>query len=107
MRLKLSFSLLLTAVVALSSLQSFAAAGAVYTLNNSSSGNAVLVFSRAAEGHILPTGTVATGGIGTDKGLGNQGALVMDAANHFLFAVNAGGDNVSVFNIGENGLRLV
>ncbi len=107
MKLKLSFALLLTAVVALSSLPSFAAAGAVYTLNNSSSGNAVLVFSRSADGHILPTGMIATGGTGTGKGLGNQGALAIDAANGFLFAVNAGSDNISVFRIGEKGLRLV
>jgi len=107
MKVKLSFALLLTVVVALSTLPSFAAAGAVYTLNNSSSGNAVLVFSRAADGHIVPAGMAATGGAGTGKGLGNQGALAIDAANRFLFAVNAGSDNISVFRIGENGLRLV
>src|SRR6266536_6559320 len=107
MKLKLSFALLLTALAVLSSLPSFAAAGAVYTLNNSSSGNAVMVFSRAADGHILPAGMVATGGTGTGKGLGNQGALAIDAANRFLFAVNAGSDSISVFKIAENGLRLV
>jgi 6-phosphogluconolactonase len=107
MKLKLSLAFLLTALAVLTSLPSFAAAGAVYTLNNSSSGNAVLVFSRAADGHIVPAGTVATGGTGTGKGLGNQGALAIDAANRFLFAVNAGSDNISVFKIAENGLRLV
>jgi len=107
MNLKLRFALLLTTVVALSSLSAFAAAGAVYTLNNSSSGNAVLVFSRSSDGHILTAGTFATGGTGTGKGLGNQGALAIDPANRFLFAVNAGSDNISVFKIGENGLRLV
>jgi len=107
MKSKLSFALLLTAVVALSSLPSFAAAGAVYTLNNSSSGNAVLVFSRSADGHIISAGMFATHGTGTGKGLGNQGALAIDAANGFLFAVNAGTDNISVFRIGKNGLGLV
>ncbi len=107
MKSKLSFALLLTVVVALSSLPSLAAAGAVYTLNNSSSGNAVLVFGRAADGQILPAGMVATGGTGAGKGLGNQGALAIDAANGFLFAVNAGSDNISVFSIAANGLRLV
>ncbi len=107
MKLKLGFALLLAAVVALSSLPSFAAAGAVYTLNNSSSGNAVLVLSRSAEGQISLTGMFSTGGTGTGKGLGNQGALAMDVANRFLFAVNAGSDNISVFRIGENNLHLV
>ena len=107
MKSKLSFALLLTAVVALSSLPSLAAAGAVYTLNNSSSGNAVLVYSRSADGQISLAGTFATGGTGTDKGLGNQGALAIEATNQFLFAVNAGSNNISVFRIGGNGLHLV
>src|SRR6266446_3054345 len=107
MKSKLSFALLLTAVVALSSLPSLAAAGAVYTLNNSSSGNAVLAFNRSADGQIVFAGMAATGGTGTGKGLGNQGALAIDAANQFLFAVNAGSNDISVFRIRESGLRLV
>src|SRR5437016_784597 len=107
MKSKLSFALLLTAIVALSSLPSFAAAGAVYTLNNSNSGNAVLAFNRSADGQIVFAGMAATGGTGTGKGLGNQGALAIDAANQFLFAVNAGSNDISVFRIRENGLRLV
>jgi hypothetical protein len=89
------------------SVSAFAAAGAVYTLTKSSSANAVLVFSRSADGHISPTGTFATGGTGTGKGLGNQRALAIDAANRFLFAVNAGSDTISAFRIQENGLVLV
>ena len=38
--------------------------------------------------------------------MGNQGALAIDAANRFLFAVNAGSNN-SVFRIADNGLVLV
>jgi 6-phosphogluconolactonase (cycloisomerase 2 family) len=106
MKLKLGFAMLF-AILLLGSLPLFAAAGAVYTLTNSTSGNAVLAFSRSANGQLLPAGTFATGGTGTGAGLGNQGALAMDASNSFLFAVNAGSDNISVFKIGENGLRLV
>jgi 6-phosphogluconolactonase len=104
---KLSLALLLAVVLILSSLPAVAAAGAVYTLNNSSTGNAVMVFSRSADGHISPAGMFATGGKGTGKGLGNQGALAIDAANRLLFAVNAGSDSISVFRIMDNGLRLV
>src|SRR5258708_24913116 len=107
MKSKLSFALLLTAIVALSSLPSFAAAGAVYTLNNSNSGNAVLAFNRSADGQIVFAGMAATGGTGTGTGLGNQGALAIDAANQFLFAVNAGSNDISIFRIRANGLRLV
>jgi 6-phosphogluconolactonase len=106
MKGKLSLALLLAVVLAFSSL-AFAAAGAVYTLNNSSTGNAVLVFTRSADGHISPTGMFPTGGNGTGKGLGNQGALAIDAGNRLLFAVNAGSDSISVFRIMKNSLRLV
>jgi 6-phosphogluconolactonase (cycloisomerase 2 family) len=107
MKLKLIFTSALTAVIVLSSASAFAAAGAVYTITNSSSGNEVMVFNRAADGQISPSGVFATGGTGTGKGLGNQGALAVDAANRFLFAVNAGSDSISVFRIRENGVRLV
>jgi 6-phosphogluconolactonase (cycloisomerase 2 family) len=107
MKGKLKLVLLLAVVLELSSLIAFAAAGAVYTLNNSSTGNAVLVFSRTADGHLSPIGIFPTGGKGTGKGLGNQGALAIDVANRLLFAINAGSDNVSAFRITDNGLRLV
>jgi 6-phosphogluconolactonase len=108
MKLKLSFALLVGSMLSLCTLTALAAtAGAVYTLNNSSSGNAVLAFSRTADGHISFAGTFATGGTGTGVSLGNQGALAIDAANRFLFAVNTGSDNISVFRIGPNGLHLV
>ena len=107
MKLKLILALVLTAAIAFSSCAAFAAAGAVYTLTNSSSENAVLVFSRSADGHISSGRMFATGGIGTGKGLGNQGALAIDAGNRFLFAVNAGSDNISVFVIREKGLQLL
>ena len=61
MKRKLSLALLLAVVLAFGSL-AFAAAGAVYTLNNSTTGNAVLVFTRTADGHISPTGVFPTGG---------------------------------------------
>src|SRR5713226_3532664 len=107
MKSKLICALLFAIAVSLNTLSAYAAAGAVYTLNNSSSGNAVLVFSRSADGEISSVGTFSTGGTGTGKGLGNQGALAIDATNRFLFAVNAGSDSVSVFRIGANDLRLV
>ena len=107
MKLKLSIALLSLAAIAFSSVSSFAATGAVYTLNNSSSGNAVLIFSRSADGKLSATGMASTSGLGSGAGLGNQGALAIDANNSFLFAVNAGSDNVSVFRIQDSGLRLV
>jgi 6-phosphogluconolactonase (cycloisomerase 2 family) len=40
-------------------------------------------------------------------GLGSQGALAIDDANRFLFAVNAGSNNISTFRITQQGLSLI
>jgi 6-phosphogluconolactonase len=106
MRLRLSIALLSLIIFALSG-AALAQAGAVYTLTNSSSGNAVLIFNRAANGQMSAGTMVSTGGMGSGGGLGNQGALAIDADNNFLFAVNAGSDNISVFKIRQNNLHLV
>ena len=52
-------------------------------------------------------GSYATGGTGTGQGLGSQGAIAIDAANRFLFVVNAGSDNLSVFNIEKSTPQMV
>jgi 6-phosphogluconolactonase len=80
-------------------------AGAVYTLSNAAGGNAVLVFSRAHDGTLAPAGSYPTGGLGTGAGLGSQGALVRH--HKWLFAVDAGSNQISAFEIQHDGLRLV
>ncbi|MFZ3343247.1 MAG: beta-propeller fold lactonase family protein [Terriglobales bacterium] len=109
MKWKLSFAVVVIFVFGFTSLPVFAASatGAVYTLTNASSGNAVMVFARASDGHLSSAGMFPTGGNGSGAGLASQGALAMDAENNFLFAVNAGSNSVSVFKITANGLRLV
>jgi 6-phosphogluconolactonase (cycloisomerase 2 family) len=82
--------------------------GAVYTMTNAADGNTIAIFTRAADGTLMPAGTVPTGGLGTGGGLGNQGALVLGEGNRFLFAANAGSDQISVFRVlGPQDLRLV
>src|SRR5881409_500018 len=70
------------------------APGAVYTLMNLTSGNAVAVFARAADGTLSAAGTVATGGTGTGSGLGSQGALALS-------------DDISVLRVSPTGLSLI
>ncbi len=82
------------------------APGAVYTLMNLTSGNAVAVFARAADGTLSAAGTVATGGTGTGSGLGSQGALALSDDGRWLFAVNAGSNDVSIFRVRPTGLTL-
>jgi len=97
----------------------FRPAGAVYALTNVAAGNAVAVFNRAANGTLTPAGLVPTGGLGIGdqadaEGLGSQGALALSSAGHslfrgtrWLFAVNGGSRDISVFAVTDSGLTLV
>lgn len=81
--------------------------GAVYTMTNAFEGNAVLVFDRSKKGELSPAGEYATEGLGTGSGLGNQGAVILDPANRWLFVVNPGSNDISVFAVEDDGLSLV
>lgn len=80
---------------------------AVYTLNNAAAGNAVVIYNRANDGTLTLDSTVSTGGTGTGSGLGSQGALAFSDNGNWLFAVNAGSNDISVFNSSGNHLALV
>jgi 6-phosphogluconolactonase len=80
--------------------------GAVYVLTNQTGGNAVAVFNRSADGTLSAAGTVATGGLGTGAGLGSQGAIILSDNGQWLFAVNAGSNEISVFAVQPSGLNL-
>src|SRR5215471_11510338 len=79
-------------------------AGAVYTMTNAASGNAVVAYERSADGTISRPQTFPTGGAGLGAGLGSQGALALSEDGHWLLAVNAGSNDVTVFSAGEDGL---
>jgi 6-phosphogluconolactonase (cycloisomerase 2 family) len=78
--------------------------GAVFTIDNGADANHVLAFLRNADGSLVPAGQVATGGRGTGKGLGTQGAVTLSGDHRFLLVVNAGSNEVSSFAV--NGARL-
>ncbi|MCU1501934.1 MAG: hypothetical protein JWM12_1288 [Ilumatobacteraceae bacterium] len=78
--------------------------GSIYTLTNSTAGNAVVAFDRAADGTLTERGTYPTGGTGTGAGLGSQGALAIDGDH--LFAVNAASDSISELRVRPDGLVL-
>ena len=90
-------------------------AGAVYVLTNQVE-NAVAVFRRDAKGMLTSAGEFLTGGAGdpipqgtdpeTDP-LASQGALIIGSGNRFLFAVNAGSNQISVIKIKKNELTMV
>lgn len=83
------------------------ASGIVYTENNSPAGNSVMVYSRAADGSLSYTGQYPTGGTGTGAGLGSQGAVTLTKDGHWLFAVSAGSNQLSLFQVLNTQLKLV
>src|SRR5436190_4322149 len=89
-------------------------AGAVYVMTNQVE-NAVAVFRRSPTGMLTSAGEFPTGGAGdpvpqgTDPAtdpLASQGALIL-GNNQFLFAVNAGSNQISVLSVGRNDLTMV
>ena len=85
-----------------------ATVGAVYVMSNQDTGNSVTVFNRAADGRLTRVGTFPTGGLGAgnsivpnlaDDPLNSQGSLARSADGRFLFAVDAGSNEVSVLAI--------
>src|SRR5918996_53580 len=90
-------------------------AGGVYVLTNQVV-NEVAAFRRTAKGMLTLAGMFPTGGAGdpvpqgTDPAtdpLASQGALIKSNGNRFLFAVNAGSNQISVLKIKKNELAMV
>ena len=83
------------------------ATGALYTMTNATSGNEVLAYTRATDGSLTFQGAYATGGLGSGASLGSQSAVVLTKNNQWLFAVNAGSNQISVFAVHTDGLELM
>ncbi len=87
-------------------------AGAVYAMTNANGGNSIVAYHRAADGTLTLAGTFATGGSGetTEPGdaLGASNPLILSPGNRWLFAVNAGSNSISVFQVNaDDSLTLV
>jgi 6-phosphogluconolactonase len=80
-----------------------APAGFVYTETNAPGGNAVIAFARWGDGSLTADGTFPTGGLGSTSGLGSQGAVILAGDGQWLFAVNAGSNDISTFRVRSDG----
>ncbi len=79
--------------------------GGVYTMTNATSGNAIVAFARSADSTLTPLGTFPTGGTGTGGAidpLQSQNSLLLDPSHRFLFAVDAGSDEVTSFRVNSD-----
>lgn len=78
--------------------------GAGFAMTNRSTGNEIVTYRRAADGKLTRVGRVSTHGRGIGTDLDTQGGLRLSSDHRFLYAVNAGSDNVTVFTV--NGTHL-
>jgi len=81
------------------------ASGSVYVQTNAASGNWVQIFHAGADGRLAPVRQVYTGGHGLGAGLGSEGSVTLSQDGHWLFAVNAGSNTVTLFQVTADGLR--
>src|SRR5437764_5602297 len=80
---------------------------AVYVQTNDATGNEVIVFSRAGDGALAPAGRYSAGGRGTGSPhLASAGSVVLSDDGRWLLVVNAGSDELSLFAVQPDGLRL-
>ncbi|TFB01875.1 hypothetical protein CCMA1212_006481 [Trichoderma ghanense] len=80
--------------------------GAVFALTNAVD-NAVIAFSRNADGSLVKTGTFSTGGHGQGVDFDTQGGLQLSADHRFLYAVNPADDRVTVFEVSGSSLKKI
>jgi 6-phosphogluconolactonase len=85
----------------------------LYAQTNSPEENEVVVFRGQPGGPLLPAGRFRTDGFGTGVDIGaegavdSQGSVALSDDGRFLFAVNAGSNDISSFAVANGGLRLV
>jgi 6-phosphogluconolactonase len=80
---------------------------AVYVQTNDAAGNEVIAFSRTGTGALVPLGRYSTGGRGTGSPhLASAGSVVLSDDGRWLLVVNPGSDELSVFAVQPDGLRL-
>lgn len=70
-------------------------AGGVYVMDNDPAGNHLLAYARQADGSLDGPVSYETGGNGTGGGLGSQGSIITQGP--YVFVVNAGSNEISVF----------
>lgn len=98
-----TFGYLVGTLAILAPLATAQSAGSVYAQTNAPSGNSIVVLARAADGTLSAPTFFPTGGIGTGTGLGSQGSVAITNDGHWLLAVNAGSDDISIFSVRSNG----
>lgn len=82
-------------------------AGAVFAMTNETAGNRIIVYRRNHDGFLERVGNVRTQGLGIGVDTDTQGPLRLSQDNRFLYAVNPGSDDITVFAVDGSRLRFV
>lgn len=88
--------------------------GAVFVMSNDADGNAIIMYNRKANGKLKKMDTFPTGGLGSGVGLtvpidplGSQNSLVLTPDGKHLYAVNAGDDTITLFEVKNHYLKFL
>lgn len=98
--------LAITIFPAMAGASAMAGNGAVYTETNNVTDNRIISFERSADGSLSMSGSFSTNGLGTGISLGNQGGVILTDDGKDLLAVDAGSNEISVFQVKSKGLVL-
>lgn len=82
-------------------------AGAAFAMTNVSGDNRIIRYKRAANGRLTRVGSVSTRGSGIGTDLDTQGSVRLSRDHRFLYATNAGSDNVTVFSVHGTNLTFL
>ncbi|MEO6510249.1 MAG: beta-propeller fold lactonase family protein [Nocardioides sp.] len=74
-------------------------AGAAFAMTNATKKNEIVRYRRDADGTLARVGTTSTHGLGIGVDLDTQGPLRLSQDHKYLYAVNAGSDDLSVFRV--------
>ena len=83
------------------------AAGVVFAMSNVTAANRIFIYRRSEGGQLSRVGNIRTRGLGIGVDLDTQGPLRLGPDNRFLYAVNAGSDDISVFAVDGTHLNFV
>lgn len=89
-------------------------AGAVFVMTNHADGNEVYMYGRRNNGKLVKLDSFPTGGRGSGVGLtvpidplGSQDSLALTHDGRYLYAVNAGDDTITLFEVKRNYLQFL
>jgi 6-phosphogluconolactonase len=77
-----------------------------FTMTNATTGNSVQAYLRSPDGTLVNFASVPTGGTGVGHGLENQGALALSRNGQFLYVVNPGSNDLTVFQVTDTSVQL-